>query len=196
MPKYENWTRVEAIDRSLLDNDIHYLHGEITNENVSEAIKWIISANLTKKPKRVLELYINTTGGDLYEMFALIDVMKSSYHHISTVGVGAIMSAGFLIFASGSQGYRYIGKNTGIMNHQHSDSMDSKMHDMRAQMKENQNCEMRCLQILIETSLLKIQVINIILLNNLLIYVLQMICYNHIFISKEYKHLNNCGNLL
>ena len=97
------------------------------------------------------------TGGDLYEMFALIDVMKNSYHHISTVGIGAIMSAGFLIFASGSQGYRYIGKNTGIMNHQHSDSMESKMHDMRAQMKENQNCELRCLNILKEATGMSMQ---------------------------------------
>ena len=127
MPKYENWTSVEAVDRSLLDADIHYLHGELTNENVSETIKWILSANLVKKPKRVLELYVNTPGGDLYEMFALIDIMKTSYHHISTVGIGQIMSAGFLIMASGSQGYRYIGKNTGIMNHQHSDNLDAKM---------------------------------------------------------------------
>ena len=148
MPKYENWTSVEAVDRSLLDADIHYLHGELTNENVSETIKWILSANLVKKPKRVLELYVNTPGGDLYEMFALIDIMKTSYHHISTVGIGQIMSAGFLIMASGSQGYRYIGKNTGIMNHQHSDSIEAKMHDMKAQMKENNNCEQRCMQIL------------------------------------------------
>ena len=134
----------------------HYLHGELTNENVSETIKWILSANRSKI-KRVLELYINTPGGDLYEMFALIDVMKSSYHHISTVGIGAVMSAGFLIFASGSQGYRYIGKNTGIMNHQHSDNLDAKMHDIRAQMKENQNCEARCLQILKEATGMTVQ---------------------------------------
>ena len=58
------------------------------------------------------------------------------------------MSAGFLILASGKQGERYVGKNTGIMNHQHSDTMESKMHDMKAQMKENTNCEQRCMQIL------------------------------------------------
>ena len=74
--------------------------------------------------------------------------MRNSYHHISTVGIGAVMSAGILIFASGKQGERYIGKNTGIMNHQHSDAMESKMHDMRAQMKENVNCEQRSMQIL------------------------------------------------
>ena len=96
---YESWTSVDAVDRSLLDADLHYLSGELTNENVGEAIKWILSANLVKKPKKTLELYINTTGGDLYEMFALVDVMKTSYHNISTVGVGAVMSAGFIIFA-------------------------------------------------------------------------------------------------
>ena len=160
MPKYESWNSADAVDRSLLDNDIHYLHGELTGDNVSDCIKWILSANLTKKPKRVLELYINTPGGDLYEMFALIDVMKTSYHHISTVGIGSIMSAGFLIFASGTEGYRFIGKNTGIMNHQHSDTMESKMHDMKAQMKENNNCEQRCMQILKDATGMSVQEVN------------------------------------
>jgi ATP-dependent protease ClpP protease subunit len=35
--------------------------------------------------------------------------------------------------------------------------MESKMHDMRAQMKENQNCELRCLNILKEASGMTIQ---------------------------------------
>lgn len=60
------------------------------------------------------------------------------------------MSAAFLIFISGKQGYRYIGKNTGIMNHQHSDAMESKMHDMRSAMKENANCELRSFNIIRE----------------------------------------------
>lgn len=148
MKRFENFTADDRIDVTLLENDIHYLTGDISEENIANAIKWIVSANLTKKPKRTLELYINSTGGDLYQAFALIDIMKESYHTISTVGVGAVMSAAFLIFISGKQGYRYIGKNTGIMNHQHSDSMESKMHDMRSAMKENVNCEQRSMQIL------------------------------------------------
>tara|TARA_B100000029_G_scaffold514447_1_gene617282 strand:+ start:11845 stop:12408 length:564 start_codon:yes stop_codon:yes gene_type:complete len=150
--KYDQYTAADKIDSHLHDNDIHYLTGEIDNDNISETIKWILSSNLSKKPKRTLKLYINTTGGDLYEAFALIDAMRNSHHPISTIGIGAIMSAGFLIFAMGKQGERYIGKNTGIMNHQHSDVMESKMHDMRSQMKENANCELRCLNILREAT--------------------------------------------
>jgi ATP-dependent Clp protease protease subunit len=148
MKKYENYSADDRADVSLFDNDVHYLNGEIEAENISKAVKWILSANLNKKPKRTLKLYVNTVGGDLYESFALIDVMRNSHHHVSTIGIGAVMSAGFLIFASGKQGERYIGKNTGILNHQHSDTMESKMHDMKAQMKENNNCEQRCMQIL------------------------------------------------
>lgn len=160
MKRYENHSAEDRADISLFDNDIHYLNGEITEENVAKAIKWILTANLQKKPKRKLTLYVNTVGGDLYESFALIDVMKNSHHNISTIGIGAVMSAGFLIFASGKQGERYIGKNTGIMNHQHSDSMDSKMHDMKAQMKENANCEQRCMQILREATGMTVQEVN------------------------------------
>jgi ATP-dependent Clp protease protease subunit len=152
MKKYENWGAEDRIDVALLDNDVHYLSGEIDNENIAKAIKWILSANLNKKPKKTLQFYINSTGGDLYETFALIDVMKKSYHDISTIGVGAIMSAAFLIFASGKQGKRYIGRNTGIMNHQHSDAIESKMHDMKAQMQENQYCEERSFYILKEAT--------------------------------------------
>ena len=152
MKKYDQYAAADKIDAHLHDNDIHYLTGEIDNDNTTEAIKWILSANLQRKPKKTLKLYINTVGGDLYESFALIDTIKNSYHHISTIGIGAVMSAGLLIFASGKQGERYIGKNTGIMNHQHSDAMESKMHDMRSQMKENNNCELRCLNILREAT--------------------------------------------
>ena len=152
MKKYDQYTAADKIDAHLHDNDIHYLTGDIGNDNVTETIKWILSANLSKKPKKTIKLYINSMGGDLYESFALIDVMKDSYHHISTIGIGAVMSAGVLILASGKHGERYIGKNTGIMNHQHSDSIDAKMHDMRAQMKENNNCEQRCMQILRDAS--------------------------------------------
>ena len=81
-------------------------------------------------------------------MFALIDIMKNSYHKISTIGIGSIMSAALLVLASGSKGSRYVGKNTGIMNHQHSDVLESKMHDLRASMKENVHVEQRCFQIL------------------------------------------------
>lgn len=136
MKKIDDFNASDKIDVKLLDNNIHFLVGEIAEENINECIKWIIYENLDAKEK-ILSLYINSTGGDLYGAFALIDIMKTSNHPIRTIAVGSAMSAAFLIFASGTAGERYVGTNTSLMCHQFTESMDSKYHDLKATMKEN-----------------------------------------------------------
>ena len=146
--KVDEFNASDRIDIKLLENSIHFLTGEITEDNINQCIKWLIFENLDKAKQKTLTLYVNSTGGDLYQAFALIDVMNSSNHPIRTIGVGSIMSAAFLIFASGTQGERYIAANTGIMCHQFSDSQEGKYHDIKAQAKENELCNARMVDIL------------------------------------------------
>jgi ATP-dependent Clp protease, protease subunit len=138
----------EKIGIGLLNNHTHYLSGEINEETVGEVVKWLIYENLGSSQNKILTLYINSTGGDLYEAFALIDVMRNSKYTIRTVGIGAVMSAAFFIFASGTKGERYAGTNTSFMCHQFTESMDSKYHDLKATMRENDLCNARMIQIL------------------------------------------------
>ncbi len=138
----------ELIEKRLLDHSIHFLTGEIDEDNIGECIKWIVFENLEKKQDKTLTLYINSSGGDLYQAFALIDVMKSSSMPIRTIGIGSVMSAAFLIFASGTRGSRFIASNTGIMCHQFSDGSDYKYHDLKAQVREADFCNDRMLKIL------------------------------------------------
>lgn len=129
----------DRIDLSLLDNSTHFLVGDIEEENVNNCVKWLVSENLTAKTSssKILTIYINSQGGDLYDALGLIDVMKCSNLTIRTIGYGSIMSAAFLIFASGTKGERYIAKNTGIMCHQFSSTEDvGKYHDIKATRKE------------------------------------------------------------
>lgn len=151
MKKLEDFNADERISVKLLDNSIHFLIGEIDEDNVNDCIKWITYENLDSKDK-VLTLYINSTGGDLYQAFALIDIMQSSIKTIRVIGIGAVMSAAFLIFASGTKGERYAAKNTSFMCHQFTESMDNKYHDLKATMKENDLCNMRMVQILKEAT--------------------------------------------
>jgi len=81
--KADDFNAEDRINNKLLESSIHYLFGEIDEENISECVKWILYENLESKDK-VLTLYINSTGGNLYEAFALIDVMKNSHHPIRT----------------------------------------------------------------------------------------------------------------
>lgn len=141
----------DRIEVRLLENGVHYLTGEISEETITPVIKWIIYENLSQQSKN-LTLYINSMGGDLYQAFALIDIMRTSKIPIRTIGLGSIMSAAFLIFACGSKGMRFISPNTGIMCHQFSDAQEGKYHDIKAQIVESDNCNRRMLEILKEAT--------------------------------------------
>jgi ATP-dependent Clp protease protease subunit len=147
LKKIDEFNASDRIGVKLLDNSVHFLTGEITAENVQECIKWIVYENLEVKEK-ILTLYVNSTGGDLYQAFALIDIMQSSKHSVRTIAVGSIMSAAFLIFASGTKGERYLAANTGIMCHQFSGSAEAKYHDLKAEMKENEFLNQKMINIL------------------------------------------------
>lgn len=142
----------DQIGVKLLEHSIHFLNSDITEENVNECIKWITYENLDTKQEKILTLYVNSVGGDLYQAFGLIDIMKRSIHPIRTIGVGTVMSAAFLIFAAGTKGQRYIGANTGIMCHQYTEGIEGKHHDIQAQMKEGKKCNDQMLEILVEAT--------------------------------------------
>jgi ATP-dependent Clp protease protease subunit len=152
-------TAEDRIDNLLLDSHMFFLYGDITEENIDRCIKWIEYENIDPKDK-LLTLYVNTTGGDLYQSLALIDIMKTSKHPIRTIGLGSIMSGGFLIFVCGTKGERYIAPNAGIMCHQLSDDITDKYHDIKSAVKEVENCNARMIKILRDAtglSALKIQ---------------------------------------
>lgn len=157
--KIDDFNANDRIDVKLLENSVHFLVGEIDEENVNECIKWLVYENLDSKDK-TLTLYINSTGGDLYSAFALIDIIKSSQHTVRTVAIGSAMSAAFLIFASGATGERYVGKNTSLMCHQFSDSTEGKYHDIKATMKDNELSNQKMVDILKEATNLAPSVIK------------------------------------
>lgn len=148
MKKFDDFTAHDRIEVKLLENSVHFLFGEIEEENIAECIKWITYENLDVSKPKILTLYINSTGGDLYQAFGLIDIMRNSTHEIRVIGIGAVMSAAFLIFASGSPGERYAAVNTSFMCHQFTESMDNKYHDLKATMKENDLCNQKMIDIL------------------------------------------------
>ena len=138
----------DQIEFNLYTNGIHYLTGEINQFNTTPLIQWIISENTNPTPKEYLTLYINSIGGDLYDSFAVIDMMKSSKIPIRTIGLGSLMSAAFMIFVSGERGGRTLAKNTSIMCHQFSTSYEGKEHDIKASERETRFVKQKMLDII------------------------------------------------
>lgn len=149
--KFDDFNADDRVAVKLLDNSIFYLFGEIDDDNIADCVKWILYENTDPKEK-TLTLYINSTGGDLYNAFALIDVMKNSQHPVRTIAIGSAMSAAFLIFASGYKGERYASKNTSFMCHQYSDSVSGKHHDLKATMRDGELMNQKMVDILKEAT--------------------------------------------
>lgn len=146
--KIDDFNAADRISVTLLENNVFFLTGEIDEDNINDCIRWIVYENLDQRSSKILTIYINSTGGDLYQALGLIDIMRTSVHPIRTIGVGTVMSAAFLIFASGSQGERYLAPNTGVMCHQFSESTEGKYHDIKAAVKESDSLNSRMLEIL------------------------------------------------
>lgn len=138
----------DQIGIQLLNNRIFFLSGEIEQSNIDACIKWILVENVDQSQSKTLTIYINSMGGDLYCAFALIDIIRQSYHPIRIVGIGAVMSAAFLIFVSGTKGQRYACQNTSFMCHQYSDEMQGKHHDLKVSMAEGERCNSRMIDVI------------------------------------------------
>lgn len=101
--EYQYW-----VDRK---NRTFYIDFEIEmNYALIELSKTIIQLNMEDKDKPVEELkpitiFIQSYGGDLSQAFFFCDLIKSSRIPIITVGMGVVMSAGFLIFLAGHKRY-------------------------------------------------------------------------------------------
>lgn len=149
--KFDDFNADDRVAVKLLESSIFYLYGEINDDNVAECIKWILYENKESKDK-ILTLYINSTGGDLYNAFALIDVMRNSQYPVRTVAVGSAMSAAFLIFAAGHNGERYAAKNCSFMCHQYSDNLAGKHHDLKATMRDGELCNQKMIDVLKEAT--------------------------------------------
>lgn len=63
-----------------------------------------------------IKIYVNSFGGSVYDMWALIDIMLNSKTPIYTYCTGYAMSAGFQIFLAGEK--RYVSKNATLLYHQ------------------------------------------------------------------------------
>jgi ATP-dependent Clp endopeptidase proteolytic subunit ClpP len=152
LKKLEEFNAEDRIGLRLLENNVHFLTGDIEAENVNQTIQWIVYENLNPGLNKKLTLYISSMGGDLYSAFGLIDIIKNSQLPVRTIGIGPVMSAAFMIFVAGTKGERYVARNTALMCHQYSDSPEGKHQDLKATMKEGENCNNKMVEILVEAT--------------------------------------------
>jgi len=143
------------------------LFAEVEAEKIAEISHALLYLNEINQIERDPEqrkpilFYLSTYGGNADDMFALYDLMRvvRTETQIHTVGLGKVMSAGVLIFAAGTKGHRYIGKNCRLMIHSVMGGNQGNLHDMLTEMDAIENLQQMYIECLVaETNLTESQI--------------------------------------
>jgi len=102
-----------------------FLHGDLESRedpNESYVEKVTKSLLLLDKTDGPIELWINSPGGMMSEMFGIYDIITTRKNHIITIGFGEIASAAGLILACGDE--RKSTENAMFMAHESSSILE------------------------------------------------------------------------
>lgn len=125
------------------DKRLFYLSNDINNSTIGELNFYLLNIlqeddkndeeqkNFTRKP---IKIYINSYGGDVYDMWALIDIMLNAKSPIYTYCTGYAMSAAFQIFLAGSK--RFASKHSTFLYHQTYHGYSGKHQELIEDMNE------------------------------------------------------------
>lgn len=137
------------------DDRIIYLSSDVSNSSISDVSEKILSYNeqdrkgmdtYKKYVIKPIHLYIQSFGGSVYDMWALIDIIESSETPIITYCAGYCMSAAADIFLAGH--YRYMYKHAYIMIHQMSVMNFGKYNDTQVDQKQYELMHKRSIKFL------------------------------------------------
>lgn len=137
---------------TLLDyeDSIIFLNDEITEHTLTDLIIRMRSLLQKRKDKDApVNLLINSPGGDVYEMFGIIDYIESLDVKVNTICRGKAFSAAAIILACGT-GSRMMSKRSTVMFHQTSSFLGGKMSDITAYLDNIKGLELSIYELLAE----------------------------------------------
>ena len=113
----------------LLKDRIIFIRGAI-GEGVSDVIVAQLLFLESDSPEKDINIYINSPGGLLDEMYGIYDAMVYIKPDITTIAYGQCMSAGSFLVAAGTKGKRFALPNTNVMSHELYSGTKGKYHDV------------------------------------------------------------------
>jgi ATP-dependent Clp protease protease subunit len=102
-----------------------YVHGDIDEDSCAFFLRGL-NLLVDAHPRRPIEVWISSYGGDIYEAMSMHDAIRSCPAPVHTFATGKCMSAAPYILAAGALGHRYAAPSCQFMCH--AASMDAEGH--------------------------------------------------------------------
>lgn len=84
----------------------------------------------------IIPVIIDSFGGEVYSLLAMIDIISTSDRPVATIALGKAMSCGSLLLACGTNGYRFVGPNATVMIHDVATISIGKIEELKADVGE------------------------------------------------------------
>ena len=139
---------------TLLDyeDSVIFINDEINDHTLTDFIIRMRSLLQHRTDKTApINLMINSPGGDIYEMFGIIDYIESLDVKVNTICRGRAFSAAAIILTCGT-GKRMMSKRSTVMFHQSSSFLGGKMSDITSYLDNVKNIEKMIYSLLAEKS--------------------------------------------
>jgi ATP-dependent Clp protease protease subunit len=90
----------------------------------------------SKQP--VVPILIDSYGGQVYSLLAMVDIIKASPKPVATIVQGKAMSCGAILFSCGTEGMRFMGETATIMVHDVASFAMGKVTEIKADVQETE----------------------------------------------------------
>lgn len=89
-----------------------------------------------EKNDEIIPIIIDSYGGEVYSLLAMVDCIRSTTKKVATISVGKSMSCGAVLLTCGSDGYRFISPTSTVMIHDVAGGSWGKVEELKADAKE------------------------------------------------------------
>jgi|SRR5579859_2747142 len=120
--EHDDVVKVKLVDSfnytlSVLSTNRILFIGEVVSESLADQITAMLLYLDNQDNKSLIEMYINSPGGEVHSLFKIYDIMQMIRSPIKTVCLGRCSSAAAVMLSAGTKGERYALKNSRIMIH-------------------------------------------------------------------------------
>ena len=140
--------RAYDIYSRLLANRIVFLGTAIDDTVANLVIAQLLHLE-SESPEREIAMYINSPGGDVTGLFAILDTMNYIAPDISTICVGQAASAAAVLLAAGTKGKRFSLPNARVLLHQPHGGAQGQSTDMEIAVAEMVEMRRRMIEVLV-----------------------------------------------
>lgn len=136
----------------LMSNEPKIKNAILVNEFTEYGVKTFKAdfddLNSTNLP--IIPIFIDSFGGEVYSLLAMIDIMSTSTKPVATIALGKAMSCGSVLLACGHKGLRFVGPHATVMIHDVATVSFGKIEELKSDVGEAERLNIKIFELLNE----------------------------------------------